>query len=75
MKTVLTIEIIDGFNTVQGAALPQNQASLKQQLRDLIPIADKLGNYDAVDYLNSVVFEREIDVFGKTKGIGGAENA
>ena len=31
--------------------LPQHQGSLADQLKELIPVATKLGLYDAADYL------------------------
>ena len=34
---------------------PQRQDSLNAQLSDLITIANKLGFYDAADYLHSVL--------------------
>lgn len=34
---------------------PQRQDALNNQLRDLIPVANKLGFYDAADYLGKVV--------------------
>jgi hypothetical protein len=34
--------------------LPQRQDSLTSQLKDLIPLANKMGCYDAADYLKNV---------------------
>lgn len=35
--------------------LPQRQDGSKDQLRDLIPFANKLGMYDAADVLKTIV--------------------
>ena len=34
---------------------PQAQQSLTDQLQELIPVADRLGLYDAADYLRKAV--------------------
>ena len=34
---------------------PQRQDSLKEQLATLIPVADKLGCYDAADFIKMTV--------------------
>lgn len=41
---------------------PQRQDSLNNQLTDLILVANKLGFYDAADYLSSIVLKfKDID--------------
>jgi hypothetical protein len=60
MKTVLTVEIVDGNVKVRGTQLPQTQASLTQQLKDLIPLANKIGCYDAADYLRQMADTEKI---------------
>lgn len=55
MKTTLTIETVDNGIKVTGESLPQRQDALLAQLNDLIPLANKMGCYDAADYLRKCV--------------------
>lgn len=38
--------------------LPQRQDSTEAQLRDLVAFANKLGLYDAADFIRTVIRER-----------------
>lgn len=38
-----------------GDKLPQRQDALVDQLRDLIPLADRMGCYDAADFIRDIV--------------------
>lgn len=38
---------------------PQRQDSMNEQLKDLIGVANKLGFYDAADYLKEITIQRE----------------
>lgn len=40
--------------------LPQRQDSTIEQLRDLLPIANRLGMYDAADYMRQAVDRTDV---------------
>jgi hypothetical protein len=49
--------LIDHLNKV--GPVPQAQGSLTEQLQALVPVANKLGLYDAADYLTTVIRKAE----------------
>ena len=49
---------------LKGDPLPQRQDALDDQLRDLIPLANKAGCYDAADFIRDRV-ERHTNVVPK----------
>ena len=38
----------------------QTQESLREQLRDIVEVANRLGRYDAADYINTVLHKHHI---------------
>lgn len=46
--------------------LPQRQDSTIDQLRDLLPIANRLGMYDAADYMRQAVDRADAAIKAKS---------
>lgn len=47
----------------------QRQDSLADQLRDLVPLANRLGCYDAADFIESVLERDEVQRYGETRTV------